>query len=190
MDALTAILGRHTTPPVKMGEPGPDATALHRLLEAAAAAPDHGRLRPLRFLIVQGEGRAALGALFAEALAEEMPELPPAELEKQRGNPTRVPLVLVAVLRLQPDHPKIPESEQIAAAAAGVQNLLVAAHALGFASKWATGRPAASPGVRRRLGLARNERILGILYIGSERITHRTGGRPAPEEMGQPWPSP
>ncbi len=190
MDALTAILGRHTTPPAKIGEPGPDADSLRRLLEAAAAAPDHGRLRPLRFLIVQGEARAALGTLFAEALAGEIPDLPAAELEKQRRNPTRVPLMLVAVLRLQPDHPKIPETEQVAAAAAGVQNLLVAAHAMGFASKWATGRPAASPLVWRGLGLAANERILGILYIGSERIAHRSAGRPGPEEIGRSWPSP
>ncbi|HFD16846.1 MAG TPA: nitroreductase [Rhodospirillales bacterium] len=190
MDALTALLGRHTTPPVKMGEPGPDEAALHRMLEAAAAAPDHGRLRPFRFLVVRGEGRTALGRLFAEALRAEVPGIPEAELEKQRSNPERVPLVLVAVLRLQPDHPKIPEHEQIAAAAAAVQNLLVAAHALGFASKWASGRPAASAGVCRGLGLAENERILGILYLGSERVPQPPGPRPRPEEIAEPWPSP
>ncbi len=190
MDALTAILGRHTTPPAKMGDPGPDARALRRLLEAAAAAPDHGRLRPYRFLVVTGEGRTALGRLFAEALAAELPGIAPEELDKQRRNPERVPLVLIAVLRRFPDHPKIPETEQIAAAAAAVQNLLVAARAMGFASKWATGRPAASPAVRHGLGLAEAERILGILYIGTERIPQPTGERPRPEEIARPWPSP
>ena len=65
MDALDAILTRHTVPPAKMGPPGPDEAALRRILEAGAAAPDHGQLRPWRFLVVRGAGRARLGELFA-----------------------------------------------------------------------------------------------------------------------------
>ncbi|BCX19761.1 MAG: nitroreductase [Geminicoccaceae bacterium] len=167
MEALDALLGRRTVPPARMTGPGPDAVALERMFAAAAAAPDHGRLRPWRFLVVEGEARRALGELFAAGLAEDRPDLDPAELARQREAPLRAPVLVLAVAVLDPHHPKIPEIEQIAAAAAAVQNLLVAAHALGFAGKWATGRPAYSEGVRRRLGLGANERILGILYLGS-----------------------
>jgi nitroreductase len=167
MEALEAILGRRTVPPARMQGPGPDAAALARMLEAAAAAPDHGRLRPWRFLLVEGEARAALGLLFARALAEERPDLDPAELARQREAPLRAPLILVAIAAVDPRHPKIPEIEQLAAAAAAVQNLLLAAHALGYVGKWATGRPAYSEGVRRGLGLGPQERILGFLYLGS-----------------------
>lgn len=167
MEALEAILGRRTVPPTRMTGPGPGEAAIGRMLEAAAAAPDHGRLRPWRFLLVQGEARRALGELFARALAGEQPDLDPAELDRQREAPLRAPLIVVAVAVLDPRHPKIPEIEQLAAAAAAVQNLLLAAHAQGFAAKWATGRPAHSAAVRAALGLAPDDRILGVLYLGS-----------------------
>lgn len=167
MEALEAIVGRRTVPPARMREPGPDETAMARMLEAAAAAPDHGRLRPWRFLLVRGEARRAFGELVARALAAEQPDLDPAELARQREAPLRAPLIVVAVALLDPHHPKIPEIEQLAAAAAAIQNLLLAAHALGFAGKWATGRPAHSAAVRAALGLGAHDRILGILYLGS-----------------------
>ncbi|MCS6779427.1 MAG: nitroreductase [Geminicoccaceae bacterium] len=180
MEALEAILSRRTVPPALMAEPGPDDAALAQLLAAAAAAPDHGRLKPWRFLVVRGEARARLGELVAAALAREHPELDAAELDKQRRAPTRAPVLVIAIARLDPGHPKIPEIEQIAAAAAAVQNLLLAAHAMGFAGKWATGRPAYSPGVAAGLGLAANERILGLLYLGSPKAA------PAPVERAMP----
>ncbi len=108
MEAFEALLGRRTVPPARMTGPGPDEATLSRLLAAAAAAPDHGRLRPWRFLIVEGEARRALGELFARALAAEHPDLDPAELARQREAPLRAPLIVVAVAVLDPHHPKIP----------------------------------------------------------------------------------
>lgn len=188
MDAIEVILGRRTWPPAKLGEPGPDAAALELLLRAAAAAPDHGLLRPFRLLVVEGEGRARLGALIAEALGSERPDTSPDELERQRTAPLRAPLLILVVLRLQPAHPKIPEIEQIASAAAAAQNVLLAARALGFEGKWATGFPAASRHFARALGLAANERLLGILYIGTPRGSHAGPPRPEPAEIASPWP--
>lgn len=188
MRALEAILSRVTVPPAKMGEPGPDDATLGRMLEAAAAAPDHGRLRPWRFLLVRGEGRAALGDLFSRGLETLRPETSAAELEKQRTAPLRAPLIVVAIARLDPDHPKIPVWEQEASAACAVHNLLLAAHALGFAAKWATGGNAASPVVRSGLGLAANERITGLLYIGSALDKPPLPERPAPELIARAWP--
>src|SRR3954447_19169722 len=66
MDVLEAIFTRRTIPPVKMGPPGPDEVQIRHILEAGCAAPDHGMLRPWRFLVVQGEGRRKLGELFAD----------------------------------------------------------------------------------------------------------------------------
>jgi nitroreductase len=188
MQALEAILTRVTVPPVKMGEPGPDDAALGRMLEAAAAAPDHGKLRPWRFLVVRGEGRARLGELFAEALLRERPATSAAEIEKQRTAPKRAPLIIVAIARIDPDHPKIPAWEQQASAACAVHNLLLAAHAMGFAGKWATGGNAASPIVRDGLGLAATEGITGLLYIGTAVEAQPTPPRPSPDMIAQPWP--
>ena len=127
MEALEAILTRSTVPPVKMAEPGPDRAARRRILEAAAAAPDHGRLRPWRFLMVEGEGRVRLGELFAAAIRASGEPVSDMEMEKQRTSPLRAPLIIVVVTRLHRQQTKIPDVEQVASAAAAAQNMLIAA---------------------------------------------------------------
>ncbi len=188
MDALEALRTRRTFPLPKLGEPGPDDATLARWLEAAAAAPDHGRLVPFRFLVVRGEGRRRLGELFERALLAERTDPPAAEREKMRTNPLRVPLVLIAWADLRPDHPKIPEIEQIESVAAAVENLLVAIHASGFGAKWATGFPAYSPTVREGLGLPPAARIVAIVYVGTPRLPQEIPPRPRPAEIARSWP--
>lgn len=188
MEALEAILTRRTVPPAKMGPPGPDEPALRRILEAGVAAPDHGLLRPWRFLLVRGDGRARLGELFAAFVQRQSAAVSAEELEKQRTAPLRAPVIVVVVARVDPAHPKIPAAEQLAAVAAAAQNMLLAAHALGFAAKWATGRQAHDATVRAGLGLGTHDRIVGFLYLGSA-----TGEQPAPPRAGldqvvQEWP--
>lgn len=186
MDTLEAIMTRRTVPPAKMGPPGPDAAALRRILEAGAAAPDHGLLRPWRFLVVRGQGREALGTLFAAFAARAGAS--PDEVAKQRQAPLRAPVIVVVAARLQPDHPKIPTLEQLASAAAAAQNMLLAAHALGFAAKWATGKQAYDAGVREGLGLATDDRILGFLYLGSYAADHAAPPRPGLDGVAVDWP--
>lgn len=188
MDVIDAILSRRTVPPVKMGAPGPDAAALRRILEAGAAAPDHGLLRPWRFLVVQGAGRDRLGALFADFVQRTSPGLSEEEITKQRTAPLRAPVIVVVAARVQPDHPKIPPIEQIASAAAATQNMLLAAHALGFAAKWATGRQAYDAGVKAGLGLAENDLIVGFLYVGSYAAEHPAPARPGLDGVVTSWP--
>ncbi|MEK0084221.1 nitroreductase [Benzoatithermus flavus] len=188
MDALDAILTRRTVPPAKMGPPGPDAVELRRILAAGAAAPDHGLLRPFRFLVVQDEGRARLGELFAACVRRAALDVSPQEIEKQRTAPLRAPVIVIVVAKVEQDHPKIPAIEQIAAAAAAAQNMLLAAHALGFAAKWATGRQAYDEGVKAGLGLGPADRIIGFLYLGSYAAEHRAAPRGGIEDIVQAWP--
>lgn len=188
MEAIEAITTRVTVPPVKLGEPGPDDAMLRRMLEAAAAAPDHGKLRPFRFLVIRGAGRARLGELFARGLSTERPATSAGELEKQRTAPLRAPLIVVAIACLQADHPKIPVWEQQAAAACAAHNLLLAAHALGFAGKWATGGNASSRVVVDGLGLEPGESIVGFLYLGTAVEPQQLPERPAVESIARAWP--
>jgi nitroreductase len=188
MQALEAILTRVTVPPAKMAEPAPDDAALGRMLEAAAAAPDHGKLCPWRFLVIRGAGRERLGELFVQALLAERPATSAAELEKQRNAPCRAPLIVVAIARLNPAHPKIPAWEQQASAVCAVHNLLLAAHAMGYAGKWATGSNAASHVVKDGLGLAADESIVGLLYLGTAAEAQLVPPRPAPATIARAWP--
>ena len=188
MEALDALLTRHSVPPAKMGPPGPDATALQRILEAGAAAPDHGQLRPWRFLVVRGAGLARLGEEFAAFMRRQYPDASAAEIEKQRTAPLRASVIVVVAARIDPAHPKIPEIEQVAAVAAATQNMLLAAHALGFAAKWATGKQAYDPGVKAALGLGETDRLIGFLYLGSYAADHQAPPRAPLNGVVSDWP--
>jgi nitroreductase len=190
MDALEAILGRRTVPQVKMTGPGPDAARLARILEAGAAAPDHGKLRPWRFLVIEGEARARLGELFVQGLLAAKPQASPAEIEKQRTAPLRAPLLIVVVARIDRRQGKIPEIEQIASAAAAAQNIMLAAHALGFAGKWSTGANAYDPTVKAGLGVGADEHVLGFLYIGAYGHPQEPSPRPDLVELVSRWTGP
>lgn len=190
MQAIEAILGRRTVPQVKMAGPGPDEAQLRRLLEAGAAAPDHGKLRPFRFIVVRGEARDRLGQLFADAAAAAEPPATAGEIEKQRSGPLRAPLILVVVARIDRRQLKVPEIEQVAAAAAAAQNILVAAHAMGLAGKWSTGRNAYDPAIKAGLGVEPADHIVGYLYLGSYGAAQESSPRPALEEVVSEWSAP
>jgi nitroreductase len=190
MDALEAIVGRRTVPPIKMTGPGPDAAQLRAILEAGAAAPDHGKLRPWRFVLVAGEARARLGELFAKALLATSPDAAAAEIEKQRAAPLRAPLLVIVVARIDRRQDKIPEVEQIASTAAAAQNILLAAHALGFAAKWSTGRNAYDPIVKAGLGLGPDEHVLGFLHIGAYARPQEPSPRPDLADLVTTWTGP
>ena len=167
MDALRALLTRHSVAPAFLGEPAPDDEALGRILAAGASAPDHGRLRAWRFIVVRGDARERLGEVFAEALRNRQPDAPEAALEQERQRPLRAPLVVALAARIDPRHPKIPEIEQILSAGAAAQNVLLASHALGFGAKWLTGAAAYDDHVKGALGLEPGDRLIGFLHIGT-----------------------
>lgn len=150
----------------RFAEPGPDAAALDAMLAAAMRAPDHGRLRPWRFTIIQGAGRLRFGELMADSLLRRMPTASPARLQAERERALRAPLIVVVAARIQ-QGTKIPAVEQLLSAGAAAQNLLIAAHALGFAGAWKTGEVAYAPEVKAALDLEESDAIIGFLYLGS-----------------------
>lgn len=166
MDAITAILSR--TSWARLVEPAPEGQALDTICQAALRAPDHCRLRPWRFLRVKGEARERLGELFVEAVAPEEPE----KITKLKNAPLRAPLLIVAISRFQ-EHPKVPAVEQVSSTAAAVQNMSLAAHAMGYATIWRSGEVAFNAKVKEKLGLAREDEIVGFLYVGTATVQER-----------------
>jgi nitroreductase len=160
MDALVALHTRTAAP--RLEEPAPGDAALDQILRAGLRAPDHGMLRPWRFLVVEGQSRYKLGQLFVDALQPKTPE----ETEKLRNSPLRAPMIIVGVATVK-ESPKVPAIEQIESCAAAVQNMSVAIHALGFGSIWKTGAPAYDARVKKALGLKETDAIVGYLYVGT-----------------------
>ena len=171
MDAIHALPSRASPP--RLTEPGASPEQLEIILKAGARAPDHARLQPFRFLIVEGEARARLGALMAESLLRREPAAPEAQLAAERAKPLRAPTLIVVTAQIQPS-PKAPDIEQVVAAGAAAENMLIAAHALGLGGFWRTGASAYDPAVKVALGFAPTDAIVGFLYFG-------TPTAPAPE---------
>ncbi len=169
MNASLKHLNRHSTPAKALVDPAPDDSQLRQILEVALRAPDHGRLRPYRFIAIRGSARYRLSDLFGRAIQQREPDVEPAYLQKQKHKPLRSPLIVVVVASLI-ESEKIPEIEQMLSAGAAAHNILLASNALGFGSIWLTGANAYDPFVRTELGLAQNERIIGFIYLGTPEL--------------------
>jgi len=177
-DALDLLLTRRSSRIIDLAEPGPSEEQRRLLLTIAARVPDHGKLAPWRFIVMEGEGRARAGAATAAALQAADPEASEKRLAEERGRFLRAPLVVAVVSKAAP-HVKIPEWEQVLSAAACCENLLIGAAALGFGATWITEWPAYDAGARAALGLAGHERIAGFVYIGT--ATQKLEDRPRPD---------
>ncbi|HUP85114.1 MAG TPA: nitroreductase family protein [Acidimicrobiales bacterium] len=178
----------------RLTEPAPSDDELTAMLRAAAAAPDHGELRPFRFVVLRGQGKEAFGNVLAEAYLRRVhaaggrPE--PAKLAKERTKLGRAPVVVVVGAAHVHDE-KIPWSDQVGAANAAAQNLLLAATALGYGSMWRTGDPVSDPHVKQALGLTEHDAVVGFVYLGTP---HEGGWKPANDPsldgLVTAWPRP
>lgn len=184
MQALDLLLNRVSVG--RLLDPAPDAVQRDLLFRAALRAPDHGQLRPWRFLCVEGEARVRLGELFAKALLAGNPDAKPEALDKARNMPLRAPLLVVVIATLHA-HPKVPEQEQLLAAGCAAHGIVLAAHAQGLGAIWRTGELAYAAPVMAGLGLAGNERIVGFLYLGSVVGERRTPLALAPADFVSDW---
>jgi nitroreductase len=165
VDVLDAIRARRSIG--RLVEPAPSEDELRTILEAAAAAPDHGELRPFRFVVLRDEGADAFGRVLEAAYrARSDGEVDEAVAAKERTKLGRAPMVVVVGAQHQPSR-KVPFVEQIAAAAAATQNAMLAATALGYGSMWRTGDPAYDPSVLAALGLGPDDAVVGFLYLGT-----------------------
>jgi nitroreductase len=176
--ALTLIHSRQHTSTKRLGDPGPDAAQLDRILSAAGAAPDHGRLNPWRLIIIPPERRHLLGAVFAEALAERDAEATEVQKAEARAKAFRGPFLALVVARLDPELGPTHPQERIVSAGCAIQNMLLVAHALGFGAGLSSGRALYSQQMRALFGLSPHEQPLCFLSVGT--VTRGKSGRPRP----------
>jgi len=192
VDAIEVLFARRSTG--RLAAPAPADEDLRTILRAAAAAPDHERLRPFRLTVLEGRAKDNFGEVLARAYeircSTSCVEPVAAKREKERTKLGRAPLVLV-VSAVRRQYGLVPWEEQLAATAAAAQNACLAATALGFGSMWRTGDPSYDPNVKSALGLGVDDSIVGWIYLGS----FRDGVAPArndPDLDGLllPWPGP
>ena len=174
-DVLEFLATRRSRPAKTLTLPVPDRAELASLLEMAARSPDHGKLEPWRFVVLE---RAALLRL-ASAIPG-LPEAPDSEAVQKAQAQFDTAHLAVAVIEVQRPSPKIPAIEQSYSAGAVCLALLNAALAAGWGANWLSGWASHdrtfAEGV---MGLAPNERIAGFIHIGTE--TSAPPERPRPD---------
>lgn len=187
-EVLRALESRRSMARVKPDRPPKEL--VEQIIAAAAWAPNHFKTEPWRFSVVSGDAREALGTVMEESLRSaharnNTDHADPIEigaaLQKERNKPLRAPVVVV-VAAVPSQEPKVVEEEELAAVAAGVQNMLLAAEAVGLGAMWRTGKPAYDPRVKEFLGLPEHAHILAFIYLGYPDLPPQ---RPRPRSASQ-----
>ena len=179
MDVFEAIHNRHSQKKVKP-DPVPRAM-IEKLLDAAAQAPNHYKVRPWRFVVLTGRARERLGEVMSASLRARQPDFPQEAFDKARTTPLQAPVV-IAVGVEKPSEQKVLEIENVCAVAAATENLLLAAYALGLGAKWRTGEWARDPMVKEFLGFEADQHIVGFVYVGYPEFIVEQPPRPSFED--------
>ena len=173
--ALDLLLSRRSGSAKAMTGPGPSKKQLADILLAGARVPDHGKLFPWRFILFEGEGRERFADILVNALTQE--GAAPGLIDEWRARITGAPVV-IGVVSSARELIKIPVWEQELSAGAVCQNILMAAHALGFVANWLTEWYAYHPIVKQKIGLKPGERMAGFIYIGTAKDELQERPRP------------
>lgn len=177
---------RRSGKPRDMVAPGPNAAELSAILSAAMRVPDHGKLTPWRFVIVESADRESFADMLKAAYVADKPGAGRLELEAMEQFARQAP-TLVAVLSTPVESSKIPMWEQELSTGAVCMNLLAATHAAGFVGSWLTGWPAYSAKVLQSLGGRAGDRIAGFLFLGTPGRALEERPRPAYEAVVSTW---
>ncbi|WP_444668203.1 nitroreductase family protein [Cereibacter changlensis] len=174
---LDFLLARRSRPAKTLALPAPSRDELAPILTAAARSPDHGKLEPWRFIVLEKPAMPRLAALAdARGIALGLDE---ERRAKGRGQFEASHLAVVVVASPKPSD-KVPEIEQTLSAGAVCLALLNAAEAAGWGANWLSGWVAHDRGfVTDALGLAPQEFVAGILHLGTE--TAAPPDRPRPD---------
>lgn len=163
MDALSLLTSRRSTK--KLSAPVPNAEQLNALFAAAQRAPDHGKLQPYHFVVMQGAGLQRLGELLKAAVEEF--KLGEERLKKAENFAARAPMVIAVIAKINQEAEKVPGWEQMLTAGCATYALQLAAAAQGFSSFWASGPFVNGSALRQALGCREQDKIVALLQLGT-----------------------
>lgn len=180
-EALRFLALRRSASAMTLSAPGPDADQLSDLLRIAARAPDHGKLAPWRFILLQGAAKADFAARLDTLAAAEGDAKRQAKLAK-----LKIPPLAVAVIA-SPKPSEIPEWEQVLSAGAVCSNLVHAGLAMGFGANWITDWYSYDARATEILGVREGERVAGFIMLGTPREPPQERERPQLEPLITSW---
>jgi len=175
--AVDFLLSRRSRPFKTLIAPAPTRDELMPLLTAAARTPDHGKLEPWRFVVIE---KAAMPRL-AELTVQTGVRLGKSEEDITKGRAQfDLGQLAVVVVEVQKESAKVPAIEQSYSAGAACLALLNAALAAGWGANWLSGWASHDRiFCQKAFALQDNERVAGIVHIATQRATPPE--RPRPE---------
>lgn len=180
-EVLRFLARRRSASAVTLAEPAPTPAELEALLNLAVRVPDHGKLSPWRFVLLEGDGKARYAAKL-EALAQSRGD---SKAVAKLGK-LRIPPLGVAVIS-SPRPSEIPEWEQLLSAGAVCTTLLYAAQALGYGANWITDWYAYDAKAKEILGLSPSEQVAGFIFMGTPSDPPLERERPTAAALLQTW---
>jgi nitroreductase len=160
---------------------------IEEILEAGTWAPSHFRTEPWKFFVLEGNSRMALGEVLVK-IAEKTMDDPNSEAnikkrEKILEKPFRAPVIITVAVEPNVQSEKVIIQEEYGAVYAAIQNMLLAAHALGLGGFWRTGKPTYDPLMKKLFGLTDKGEVLGFLYFGYPKKEMPSGNRKSINEV-------
>ena len=180
-EALRFLALRRSTSAMSLGAPGPAGGQITDLLRLAARVPDHGKLAPWRFIVLDGGDKADFADRLEQLALERGEPLLAAKLAKLKAPP----LAMVVVSSPRPG--SIPEWEQVLSAGAVCTTLVSAALAMGFGANWITDWYSYDAGATAILGLQAGERVAGFVMLGTPREGPQERERPPLDPLVTRW---
>ncbi|MEX2517749.1 MAG: nitroreductase [Paracoccaceae bacterium] len=174
--ALDFLLTRRSRPAKTLSQDPPSKDEIEVMLTVAARTPDHGKLEPFRFIVIQGAARARLAGAVAEQMKTAGEALE--KIEKQAGGFLHGGAIVAVIFAPKPSE-KIPEWEQHLAVGGACLGLVNAALAMGWGANWLTGWATESRAfLEGDLGLEATERVAGFIHLGGETVAPADRPRP------------
>ena len=103
-DAIELLRTRRSLKPAELIGPGPSPAEIDTLITIASRVPDHGKLRPWRFIVFEGDARLEAGAAIEAAFRAKYADAKSEQAEYERKRLARAPLVIAVVSRAAPHH--------------------------------------------------------------------------------------
>jgi nitroreductase len=187
---LAAIQSRCSVGPRHLTGPALTMEELDLLAQAAAAAPDHGRVGPARLIHIPATARDALADAFARAAVEAAPDADTEILARARDRALAGPNLIALVARIEPDHATVSAQDQWLSVGAALQNVLLTAESLGLRAKMLSGNRVRSVAMRHALNLMGTEHLAGFVALGHCSDAARPRSRRNANEIMSVWPAP
>ncbi len=165
---VNRLQARQSTSAKHLSEPGPGDDEIAEVLRAAVAVPEHGAIRPWRFLILRRADQERLSEAFVADLLADTPEADETAIAKRREGPLRSPLLIIVAASPR-EHPKVPEVEQVVTAGLAAYVIQASFADMGYGAVWMTGPPAYSDRIKAHLGLETGDHIVGFVHVGTRR---------------------